>query len=82
MLDYCMCKGTGCTQRNKCYRFRMKPMPVRQSYLANVPGSGDECEYFSPIEEWADHMLTELEPNNEDGDLATIESPIHDQSHN
>lgn len=82
MPDYCMCRGGGCNLRNECFRFRAKPSKGRQSYFLDVPNTGDECEYFMTIGGWPDRMLMELEPDNEDRDLAVIESPIHDQDHN
>jgi len=61
MPDYCMCKGDGCTQRDQCFRFRAKPNKHRQSYFMDVPGSGDECHHFMPVDGWPERMLTELD---------------------
>jgi hypothetical protein len=56
-----MCKGDGCTQRDQCFRFRAKPDKHRQSYFMDVPGSGDECHHFMPVDGWPERMLTELD---------------------
>lgn len=57
MPDYCMCKGDDCTQRDKCFRYRAISDPYRQSYFAEVPGTGNECEHFMTVKGWPERML-------------------------
>lgn len=47
MPDITMCKGEGCAQKTKCYRFCAKPDQL-QSYFSNSPIKDGECKYFWP----------------------------------
>lgn len=52
MVDYCMCPGTGCKDRDSCYRFRAPAAKVFQSYYAKAPGTDKNCGHFMAAADW------------------------------
>jgi hypothetical protein len=61
MPDISMCMGTGCPNKEKCYRFTATPNEYRQSYFMEVPFEDGKCDYY-----WGDNanivwdQLTEI----------------------
>lgn len=41
MPDIAMCRGDGCTAKDKCYRHTAKPTPLRQSWFVTPPGKDE-----------------------------------------
>jgi len=50
MPDITMCRNTKCILKEKCYRFKAKPNPHRQSYSSFTPDKRDRCDGFVKIE--------------------------------
>ncbi len=50
MPDISMCFNYTCPLRNECYRYRVVPNPLRQSYSPFQFGETG-CEYFAQITE-------------------------------
>ena len=49
MPDICMCEGTGCPLKEKCYRYTATPFEYAQTYFSVVPYKDGECEHFYEI---------------------------------
>ena len=45
MPDICMCKGTGCPHKEKCYRFTAEPC-IYQSYFLDPPIKDGKCDHY------------------------------------
>ena len=62
MPDISMCKGTGCSKRNNCYRYRAQPHPNRQSYFAKPPKKPDgRCDYYWSCKNYDPEYLEPIE---------------------
>lgn len=48
MPDITMCEGTGCPEKQMCYRHTAIPNPFRQSYFMKPPVVNDKCDHFTP----------------------------------
>lgn len=46
MADITMCMDNECPQNKTCYRYNAIPNEFRQSYFANSPRKGEDCEYY------------------------------------
>lgn len=46
MPDIAKCIGSGCSVKEKCYRFTSKPSGEMQSWFLGVPGSDELCDWF------------------------------------
>jgi hypothetical protein len=47
MADITMCTGNMCPQKNKCYRYKAEPTPLRQSFFSYPPMDEEgDCRYF------------------------------------
>lgn len=46
MPDIAKCIGSGCSVKDKCYRFTSKPSGERQSWFLGVPGSDELCDWY------------------------------------
>jgi hypothetical protein len=49
MADITMCDNKKCDLFENCYRAQANPSP-RQSYFLGLEKTGNECEYFAPME--------------------------------
>ena len=45
-MDITMCPGTGCPQKEKCYRFTAKPSEYMQSYFMEPPIKDGKCDMY------------------------------------
>lgn len=48
MPDITMCSGSGCSDKNDCYRHKATPTPKRQSYFNAPPGKDKTCVHYWP----------------------------------
>lgn len=46
MPDITMCTGARCPLKETCYRYKAKPEKQMQSYFAEPPFKGTECECY------------------------------------
>lgn len=50
MPDITKCKDETCPLKDMCYRYTVEPNELWQSYFADSPRNGNECEMF-----WGEH---------------------------
>ena len=46
MADITMCKGEGCLDKDKCYRYTAPKSEYWQSMFVTAPIKDGKCEYF------------------------------------
>jgi len=63
MPDITMCKGEGCSAREKCYRYRAKPDAMWQSWFSKTPGVDETCEDFYRMPRMRNGLVTFEEPD-------------------
>lgn len=50
MSDITKCRGWGCPERWRCYRYTAVPDEYRQSWFMQVPFTGKGCDQYWPLD--------------------------------